>query len=135
MVEGLDRLKRRFDAIPQAVRDAAKAELERAAQEVVDTMRRFAPVESGDLRDSINWTWGDAPAGTMTIGTVGGTEYGALRITIYAGGKDAFYARFQEFGTVKMPAHPFFYPAWRSKKRKLRGRLSRAISKAIKATA
>jgi HK97 gp10 family phage protein len=26
-------------------------------------------------------------------------------------GKDAFYARFVEFGTVKMPAHPFMRPA------------------------
>lgn len=134
MVQGLDRLKARFDAIPQAVREAAKTELERSAQEIVDAMKRFAPSETGALRNSIGWTWGDAPAGSMTVGTVGGAEYGSLRITIYAGGGDAFYARFQEFGTVKMTAHPFFFPAWRAKKRKVKSRLSRAISKAIKAT-
>ena len=132
MVHGLDKLKARFDAIPVKVREAAKLALEQSAQEIVDTMRRFVPVESGDLRDSINWTWGDAPSGAMTIGTVKGSAYGSMRITIYAGGDKAFYGRFQEFGTKKMAANPFFFPAWRAKKKKVRSRLSRAISKAIR---
>lgn len=132
MVHGLDRLKARFDAIPARVREAARLELEKSAQEIVDTMKRFAPAESGALRESIGWTWGDAPSGSMTIGTVRGSEYGTMRITIYAGGKDAFYARFQEFGTKNMAANPFFFPAWRAKKKKVRSRLSRAISKAIR---
>lgn len=134
MVEGLDRLKARFDAIPVKVREAATKALEESAEEIVQTMRSFAPVDEGELRDSIGWTWGDAPKGTLTIGTVGGREYGTLRITIYAGGGDAFHARFQEFGTVKMAAHPFFFPAWRARKRRIRARISRAISKAIKDT-
>lgn len=134
MVEGLDRLKARFDAIPVKVREAATKALEKSAEEIVQTMRRFAPVDEGDLRDSIGWTWGDAPKGTLTIGTVGGREYGTLRITIYAGGGDAFHASFQEFGTVKMAAHPFFFPAWRARKPRIRARISRAISKAIKDT-
>lgn len=132
MVQGLDRLKARFDAIPVKVREAAKRALEQSAQEIVDTMRRFVPVESGDLRDSINWTWGDAPAGTMTVGTVRGNNYGSMRITIYAGGEKALYGRYQEFGTKNMAANPFFYPAWRARKKKVRSRLSRAISKAIR---
>lgn len=132
MVQGLDRLNARFAAIPAKVREAAKAELERSAAEIVATMKRFAPVDTGAVRESIGWTWGDAPEGTMKIGTVGGKAYGALSITIYAGGKEAFYARFQEFGTREMRAHPFFFPAWRAHKKKVKARLTRAINKAIK---
>lgn len=133
MVQGLDRLSARFAAIPNKVRSAAVAEMERCASEVVAAMKRLAPVDQGNLRDSIAWTWGEAPAGTIKVGTVGAKEYGSLSITIYAGGDDAFYATFQEFGTKEMRAHPFFYPAWRANRKKVRARLTRAINKAIKA--
>ncbi|MFD1809280.1 hypothetical protein ACFSHQ_17995 [Gemmobacter lanyuensis] len=77
---------------------------------------------------------GDAPAGALTIGKVGKTEYGTMLITIYAGGTeqtkrrqarasgtrardqkrggyfDTDVARLQEFGTKVMNAHPFFFP-------------------------
>ena len=136
MVQGLDKLNARWGAIPGKVRAAVSDEMEKIAQEVVRDMRRGAPKDSGELVRSIDWTWGDVPKGTLTIGTVGGSEYGSLRITIYAGGKngdgDAFYARFQEFGTVKMPANPFFYPVWRARRRSIKGRITRAINKAIK---
>lgn len=132
MVEGLAKLNARFDAIPAKVREAAKAELERSAADIVATMKRFAPAETGQLRESIGWTWGDAPKGSMKIGTVGGKQYGSLSITIYAGGSGAFYGRFQEFGTKKMRANPFFFPAYRAHKKKVKARLTRAINKAIK---
>lgn len=157
MVQGLDRLNARFNAIPKRVREAAEKELERTAAEIVDTMKRFAPVDTGALRESIGWTWGDAPEGALKIGKVGGREYGALSITIYAGGADntrrgqarssgtrrrdwkrgtyfdVDVAILQEFGTSKMRANPFFYPAWRANRKKAKARLTRAINKAIKA--
>lgn len=133
MVKGLAEFQRRWDAIPRAVRQAARDTLEQNAEEIVKDMRRAAPVgESGDLLLSINWTWGDAPKGSMVVGTVGGNQYATLRITIYAGGGEAFYARFQEFGTKNMPANPFFFPVWRVRKRRVKSRLTRNINKAIK---
>lgn len=133
MVQGLDRLNARFNAIPKRVRDAAEKELERSAAEIVATMKRFASRgRTGKMADSIGWTWGDVPAGTMKVGSVGGKVYGSLSITIYAGGKEAFYATFQEFGTKEMRAHPFFFPAWRAHKKKVNARLKRAMTKAIK---
>jgi HK97 gp10 family phage protein len=127
--------ERKFAAIPAAVREAARLELERNATAIVADMKRVAPVDDGALRDSIGWTWGEAPAGSLVIGTVGGRGYGTLRITIYAGGREAFYARFQEFGTVKMAANPFFFPVWRARRRRTRSRITRSISKAIKEAA
>lgn len=133
MVQGIHRLRRRFEkTIPDGVREAARRVLEQNATELVAEMKRLVPVDDGDLRDSINWTWGDAPAGTLTIGTVGGRAYGTLRITVYAGGGDAFYGWFQEFGTVNMAPNPFFFPSYRKLKRRLKGRVTREIKKAIR---
>ncbi len=133
MVKGLAEFNRRWGAIPAKVRQAARETLEQNAEEIVADMKRVAPKgESLDLVNSIGWTWGDAPEGSTVIGTVGGKEYSTLRITIYAGAGDAFYARFQEFGTKNMPANPFFFPVWRTRKRRVKSRLTRNINKAIK---
>lgn len=132
MVQGLKEFQHHWSRIPEAVRINMRAELEDIADEIVAKMYSLAPQLSGDMAGSIGWTWGDAPAGSFSIGTVGGRAYGALRITIYAGDKDTFYARFQEFGTVKMPANPFFFPVWRVERKRVKARLSRALRKAIK---
>lgn len=133
MVQGLDKLKRRWAEIPKAALVNTRAALEDLATDLVEEMWARAPYgESGVLAASIGWTWGDAPAGSMVIGSVGGREYGALRITIYAGGGDAFYAKFHEFGTVKMAARPFFYPVWRARRRRAKARVSAAMRKAIR---
>jgi HK97 gp10 family phage protein len=140
-VEGLGRLTRKLHLIPAKVIEAAEASLEASAEQLVQMMRRLAPKDSGDLAASIGWTWGDAPKGALVIGTFRGKGGGArakanLVITVYAGGKgpgfDAFYARFQEFGTVKMRANPFFFPAYRARKRAIRSKLTRDVKKAIR---
>ena len=120
-------------AVPDAIRAAAVAALEAEAAKIVASMKARAPKLSGDLAESIGWTWGAAPAGAMVVGTVAARAGDAARITIYAGGGDAFYARFQEFGTVKMPASPFFYPTWRAERRRARSAITRRITKAIRA--
>lgn len=136
-VQGADALQRKLASIPAKLTEAVRAELEKQAQIVVDMMKRLAPTgRTRRLVNSINWTWGDAPAGTMTIGTVktakGPINYGTMRITIYAGGDKAFYARFQEFGTKNMVANPFFFPAYRAKKKSMKSALTRSMRKALK---
>lgn len=138
-VEGLDKLRARFRALPKALQESARKTLEENAEEIVGMMRRLAPVESGALRNSINWTWGAAPAGSMTVGKVAESEDSEISITIYAGTRDkslgesdAYYARFQEFGTRKMAANPFFFPSVRAHKARGRARLIRNAKKAAK---
>lgn len=134
MVIGLPALKRKLTkTIPNRVELAAREALEQNATELVAEMKRLSPKLTGDLKDSINWTWGDAPAGAMVIGKVFGNEYKTMRITVYAGGGGEFYARFQEFGTVNMPPTPFFFPSYRKLKRRMKGRVTRKINKAIRA--
>lgn len=133
MVQGLRELKARWSSIPRRVTEAVQAEMEKQAEQVVQMMRRLVPVDQGDLRDSIGWTWGEAPKGAMTIGKVGGKEYGTLRITIYAGGtKDSFHGVFQEFGTRNMAANPFFYPSWRARRKRVKSGITKAMNKAIR---
>lgn len=131
-VKGLAEYKRRWGAIPATVRKNMRYELEEIAEQIVAQMYSLAPQLTGDLAGSIGWTWGDAPEGSLVIGQVGNNKYGAMRITIYAGGGDQFYALFQEFGTKNMPANPFFYPVWRVNRRRVRSRVTRAIKKAVR---
>ena len=134
MVQGLDELNRRWGAVPERVRAEVAAAMTKTAQEIQADMEKFAPQgETLNILGSIGWTWGDAPGGSLVIGKVsGGRSYGTLRITFYAGGGEAFYARYHEFGTVDMAARPFFYPVWRAWRRRIRVRISRAVTKALK---
>lgn len=133
-IQGVDRLKRKLRALPNAAREEIAKAMEQSANEIVSLMKSLVPVDTGDAQMSISWTWGDAPKGSMVLGQVrqGGKGAGNLVITIFAGGGEAFYARFLEFGTKNMPARPFFYSAWRALRRRVRGRTTRAINKSAK---
>lgn len=154
------RILAKLKRIPDVAVNAARQAMEEGAQEIVDEMRRLVPIRSGDLRDSIGWTWGEVPPGTFMIdeirsGKNQGDQYATMRIRIYAGSEDAFYARFIEFGTqphalalnasVKRglrqdqggrhpggPAHPFFFPAWKAKKAEFRKRIRERVRTAIR---
>ena len=144
MVQGVAQFTKRLTKdIPARVQAAARDAMERGAEEIVAMMRRLVPVDQGDLRDSIGWTWGEAPAGSMIIGTVGNRSYKTMRITIFAGNEKTIVtnargiefqnARLQEFGTKEMTANPFFFVAWRTLKKRVRNRISRNLRAAIKA--
>ncbi|WP_368517480.1 HK97-gp10 family putative phage morphogenesis protein [Rhizobium sp.] len=146
-VTGLDRLRYKLTKkIPDAVRVAVQAAMEQSAEEAVSAMKSLVPVESGDLRESIGWTWGDPPKGSIVIARSRSKSKTGLRITIYAGNDKAYYARWVEFGTAPhvnggkyagsmnpgARPHPFFYPGWRMVRRWVKGSVTRSIKKAIK---
>lgn len=122
--------------MPKVAKDEIRKALEAAADEIVEMAKRLAPVDQGELRDSIGWTWGKAPKGAITLGKVAEASLaGDLTITIFAGNSEAYYARFIEFGTQKMPAQPYFYPAYRATKKRAKSRVRRSLTKAAKAVA
>jgi len=131
-VDGLAQFQRRWGAIPAKVRATVQDTLGAIAEGLVQEMRAVAPADTGKGRASINWTWGSAPAGAHVLGHVAAGPDTRLRITIYAAGGDEFYMWFQEFGTVNMPANPFFYPVWRARRRSARSRVTRSINRAIR---
>lgn len=127
----LARLQRKLNAIPIAAKRAVESSMEKSAQEIVALARRLCPVDQGALRDSIGWTWGDAPEGTMVLAS---TKGAVLRITVYAGSDEAFYARWVEFGTSTHVPQPFFLPAYRLLKKRANSRTKRAVAKAVRET-
>jgi HK97 gp10 family phage protein len=146
-VAGLDKLLKKLKALPPAFEKAAKTALGEAAQDIVDTMKRLVPVDSGDLRDSIDWTFGSAPKGALVLKSASVQANGRkIAVTIFAGNAEAFYARWVEFGTKPhaaggmfkgalnpgTTAHPFFYPAYRLKKKKAKARISRQLNQEAK---
>lgn len=144
-LKGLPQLKAKLVALKQDTMPAVRPAMEQAAQQITDTMKRLAPVDGGALRDSIGWTWGDAPRGSVKVShSIAGN-----RITIFAGDEKAFYARFVEFGTAPHvnggrfagtdnPGNrqqPFFYPAYRANRNQVKLMIRRAIRDAVREAA
>lgn len=153
-IDGLDRLNRKLAALPVAAKKRIREAMEQGASEIVSMMKSLVPVgSSGDLKESIDWTWGEAPKGAMTLARVRSRGAGATGsenlITIYAGNAKGFYARFVEFGTSAhtaggkfagaeipaIPASPFFYVSFRANRRRVKSRITRAINKSAKEVA
>jgi HK97 gp10 family phage protein len=137
-------------------RTAIQDAMEKSAQEIVDMMKGLVVVRDGHLRDSIGWTWGKAPKGSLKVGAIMGGSSADLIITIYAGDAEAFYARWIEFGTsphstakgggtkagkkslargggIQHPgtrAQPFFFVSYRANKKRAKSRITRAVNKA-----
>jgi HK97 gp10 family phage protein len=133
-VEGVAALRAKLRALPREYKAEIRVALAQSAEEVAAMARRLAPVESGALRASIGWTFGKAPKGSMVLAE-GGSDEADLRVVVFAGNDRAFYARWHEFGTVKMAANPFFFPAYRSQRRRVRARITRATRKAARKVA
>ncbi len=128
---GLEKFKRRLAAIPKAVQDAAVAALQKDADELVSAMKGLATVKTGALRDSIVAT---PPGGTTpSYSQPGGSRVaGPTEFIVTAGNTNVRYAHLVEYGSVHGHAQPFFWPAYRLLKKRMRSRVKRAISKAAK---
>lgn len=131
MSKQTDRLKRRLDAIPKAVKEAVVPALMQSGNELADMQRRLAPVDSGDLRDSIAVT---APGhATPAYSQPGGsTIAGENEVIVTAGNSDVRYPHLVEYGTADAPAQPFFFASYRLLRKRLAGRVKRSISKAVR---
>ena len=129
-VLGLKSLIRKLTkTIPDRVRKRTRAAMQKGADEMVVLAKQLVPVDKGDLRNSIGWTWGNVSDDALTLASSGS---GDERITVFAGSETAFYVRWQEFGTQHMTPNPFFFPAYRLLRRRIRSRITREMNKAIK---
>lgn len=133
MVNGIPAVQAMFRRKKQAVVNAARAQARKGGEEVATAMRFLAPREDGDLQRSIRVE--DAGSITTRAG-----ERGFIGVKVKAGdstttvtnsrGKQYQNARIQEFGTKKRKASPYFYPAWRANRTRVRAGISRAVRKA-----
>lgn len=114
--------------------------------------KRLAPKKTGALANSIGYTFGTYRADNANVrGVAGGGGAGDpdLSLTIHAGDAKAYYAAFVEFGTSAhtaggkfkgadhpgATAEPFFFPAWRSLRKRTKSRISRATKKSVQQAA
>lgn len=153
-VTGDEQLVKNVQAIEEFVLTEAEVAVEEGAGKTVAMMQRLVPVRTGKLKKSIRFSWGKGGGAPRTTGRAGSRAAGKTRIVGYiiagdettlVGGhprprkgrkataaKQFQNARLQEFGTVKMKAQPFFYPAWRATRKDIKATVAKIIAQALK---
>ncbi len=122
----LARLNARLAAVPESVRKALHPALDKSANEIANAARRNVSDDPAtgapDLKSSIR------------------VEQGRIELAriVRAGGeattKDGYdYALANEYGTSKMQAQPFMYPAKQALAKRIENRLKREVRKAVRA--
>lgn len=143
IIRGLPQLTAKLKRLQKDTAKEIVPALGAAAQQITELMRRQVSVDDGTLRDSIGWTFGEAPQGSIKIAT---RFRGLLTVTIYAGSREAFYARWIEFGTAPHPqggrftgtqhpgtrSRPFFFPSFRAMRKEVKRRLTIAVRDAVR---
>lgn len=133
MVNGIPEVQAMFRRKAAAVIAAGKAAAEQGGEQVASAMRYLAPRDQGELIRSIRVE--DAE----TVSTAKG-DRGFIGVIVKAGdattvvtnarGGTFQNARIQEFGTRSRVANPFFFPAYRANRTRVRGAITRAVRKA-----
>ena len=100
--------------IPRDVREDVEIAMEKGGDDVVATAKVLVAVVSGDLKNSIRHH--------------DSSSRFEVRRTIRAGGPTAPYVRIVEFGYGRA----FFWPAYRANKRRIKGRIKRALNKGMR---
>lgn len=130
---GTQKLFNAINKIPPSVQDAVSGALEVNGKELVSEIRKNVPVDEADLRNSVKYKMGGFRLQGLDKGFASKMHNQKLTLGVKAGDrKNAPYARFVEFGTVKMAARPYFWPTYRALRKRLKARVSRAVGKAVK---
>jgi hypothetical protein len=143
MVQGVLELRRQLNRARVNAEREVRAAVERSATEIVAGMNALRPIPEIEAK----WRWGAAPRGSLSVASA---DAGGLTVTIYATARTSEFpqgfpdvARWFEFGTGPrvqrttgrytgfIPAQPYFWPVFRSHRRRVRDRLRRAVNRAF----
>lgn len=144
-VRNKDKLFAKLSAMAPEAAAAVYAEAQAAANDMVSTAKNYVAIDKGDLRDSIVAT--EAGQSTPSYSQPGGSQIvppGSVLVS--AGNTKVRYPHLVEYGArphinagqfagTQHPgtaAQPYFWPAFRLLRRRFRGRMTRALNKAIK---
>lgn len=120
-IKGADKLHRKLRRIPQRFEADILKWANKSAAELVSYQKALAPEDSGDLLDTFKIVESRPPR---------------IGVRVIAGDDPVFYEQWQEFGTSSgLPALNFFFGPYRLLRRRLRGRVKRAVNKAAKEVA
>jgi HK97 gp10 family phage protein len=109
--------------ITAEVEKKAMDRLAKAAEVVASKARSRCPVGFSVPKGKGKWSGREAGALKKSIRVVRLKGDPKMNVRVYAGykGGDVFYARFVEYGTVKMSAKPFMRPALNGSKSEIKG--------------
>lgn len=107
-IRGLEDLEKKLRKLPELVQSAGGRAVKAETEETRDDMKRGVPVDTGELRDSIQ------------------AEYDSKTITGRAVATSK-HAGFVEHGTDDTPAHPFAQPAAERARRRFPDRVRQEI--------
>lgn len=127
--KGAQELQANLKALPVMLRlQALRASVSAAAGVVQKAARAAAPEDTGVLRRAIYRTRSRSLSTVDQEAAIVGVRFGKQ---YQKRGQDAWYWKFLEFGTKKLPARPFIRPAFESTKEEqvkvMAARLSAAI--------
>jgi hypothetical protein len=122
-ITGKERFRRQLERLGDALADDLKPILERNARELEAAIRVDVPVgATEDLSETLT---------AYEITDSQGLAWRVVEGSRREGGGKAFYATFQEFGTLGGPAQPHFFFNFRRLRGRFRSRISRAVKKAV----
>ncbi len=124
----VERFRKLTQELQREVHDGAVEELRKQAGDLATLIESVAPRgETGALIHSV----GVVPdkAKDTIVRVVAG---GKLTVRLAVSSKPYDYSRADEFGTVNMPAQPFFFPTYRLRKKKIIAAMKRKLTAAIK---
>lgn len=139
-IKGLDGIGRAGDTIRQSVADELNKAVFVSAQRVATEAKKsvLEGNKSGHTykRRSVFHRAsapGEAPASDTgrLVGSIHADMAGPGEATAIAGSSSVKYARMLEFGTTKMAARPFFFPALEKSKAWIRDRLQDAVRRGL----
>lgn len=112
-VEGLKEVQTALRQLPDSTaKNVIRRVLRKAGQPIADRARELAPVEHGDLRDSIAVSTKLSKSQRRKHRKGGKDD-----VEVFVGAGPHPQAHLQEFGTSEFPAQPFLRPAWDQHKR------------------
>jgi HK97 gp10 family phage protein len=110
-LQGQARFRRAMKRLDEEGQKCVRDEINATALEVTGEAKRRCPVDTGRLRASIRPRF----------------DTDGFAADVYT---DVKYAPFIEYGTKRMRAQPFLFPAWESIRRAFLGRLRRCLDTA-----
>jgi HK97 gp10 family phage protein len=111
-VLGLGALQAKLASLAAAVERAGAESVAESAEAIAGRMRADAPVDTGELRGSIEVVRMDGESADV--------------------GAAAAHAHFVEFGTSRSPAQPFALPAAEQERNEMPGRVTEAVRRAVR---
>ena len=128
------RISKQLNAVADLCAEPVESTLFTQAALVASEIRSVAPVDPesenpGSLRNSVRVEMGQ-PKGkkAYTVRILAGD---AATVTDSAAGPYN-RARAVEFGTVHMPAYPFFFAVWRARRKGVRATVRKAVKEAVR---